>query len=235
METSAVVFDLFHTLIDTEHLRPPGFDAVEGIAAIIGAEPDDFRSFWANTCVERETTPIDLCDLVARYGDQHSISLSVEQRQAVDETLGVAKDDALRHPEPAVVDMLTALRNPRVPIGVLSNCHTREVRCWPESPLAPLTDVFGRSCEIGVMKPSHASYRWILEHLVVAANVATYVGNGSSDELSGARAAGFARVIHCNVFDRRADQVSPAEQQRRAATADASVDTVEQLCAILLD
>ncbi len=230
-----VVFDLFHTLVDTEHLRPTGFDAVEEMAAIIGAELADFRSFWADTYVERETTPIDLCDLVRRYGDLRSIRVSVEQHSAIAQVLGVVKDDALRHPEPSVVNMLAALRQQRALIGVLSNCHAREVRCWAESPLEALTDVFGRSCHIGVMKPDTATYAWVLARLEVSADGATYVGNGSSDELGGARAAGFARVIHCNVFDRRADQVSVAEQQRRAATADSSVNTIAELRALLID
>lgn len=163
-----------------------------------------------------------------------SIPVSAEQRNAIDEALGVVKDEALREPEPSALHMLEALREQRVPVGVLSNCHAREVRCWAESPLDPLTDVFGRSCHIGAMKPDPATYAWVLERLEVSAGDATYVGNGSSDELVGARAAGFARVIHCNVFDRRADQVSVAEQQHRASTADVSADTIEQLRAVLL-
>ena len=56
-----------------------------------------------------------------------------------------------------------------------------------------------------------------------------YVGNGSSDELAGARRAGFGHIVHCNVFDRSNGLVEPQEQMRRARQADTTVDTVDDL------
>ena len=56
-----------------------------------------------------------------------------------------------------------------------------------------------------------------------------YVGNGSSDELAGARQAGFGHIVHSNVFDRSNGLVEPQEQLRRARQADTTVDTVDEL------
>ncbi len=56
-----------------------------------------------------------------------------------------------------------------------------------------------------------------------------YVGNGSSDELAGARQAGFGSIVHCNVFDRSNGLVEPEEQLRRARQADTTVDAVDEL------
>ena len=67
----------------------------------------------------------------------------------------------------------------------------------------------------------------------LTAGAAVYVGNGSSDELLGAQTAGFGTVVHCNIFDRTNGSVSSADQQRRAAPADASVDTIDQLALVL--
>ena len=120
------------------------------------------------------------------------------------------------------------------PLGVLSNCHEREVRCWGESPFAPLTSSFGRSTRIGAMKPTPIAYEWVLCELQVDSAAAIYVGNGSSDELGGARRAGFGTVVHCNVFDRSNGLISPDEQRRRAGQADASVDTIDQLEMVLI-
>ena len=56
-----------------------------------------------------------------------------------------------------------------------------------------------------------------------------YVGNGSSDELAGARQAGFGYIVYCNVFDRSNGLVKPEEQFRRAGQADTTVDTMDEL------
>ena len=38
-------------------------------------------------------------------------------------------------------------------------------RCWAESPLARHVTVFGRSCDIGAMKPDLWPYRWMATQL----------------------------------------------------------------------
>ena len=233
MMSDAVIFDLFHTLIDTEHLRPPGFDAVTSIAALLGLDDRQLRSFWNETYIERETNQLDLVDLISRFAADHEIALSEPQRTQVDRLFGVVKDEALRRPRADMVGLVRAVAG-QATAGVLSNCHQREVRCWPESPLAHHVTAFGRSCAIGVMKPHPDSYQWVLDALGVDAGSSIYVGNGSSDELVGAREAGFGSIIHVNIFDRGNGLVSPDDQARRATQADISVDTVDALAQLLL-
>ena len=67
------------------------------------------------------------------------------------------------------------------------------------------------------------------EQLRIEPGESVYVGNGSSDELAGARRAGFGYVVHCNVFDRSNGLVEQEEQLRRASQADTTVDTVDEL------
>lgn len=222
------MFDLFHTLVDTEHLRPEGFDGVTAVAAVLGADPGDFARYWSDTYVERETTTVRLVDRAVRYCEAKGIAVANDKRQRIDDLFGVCKDDALRYPRPEMMELVASLAA-TTPLGVLSNCHEREVRCWSESPLAQHVKVIGRSCDIGVIKPDPRTYQWVLEQLGVDAGDAIYVGNGSSDELDGARAVGFGTVVHCNIFDAHNGLVQPAEQQRRASTADVSVSTVAQL------
>jgi FMN phosphatase YigB (HAD superfamily) len=128
---------------------------------------------------------------------------------------------------------LVAELSRHVPIGVLSNCHAREVRCWPESPFAPYVTAIGRSCELGVMKPDPIAYQWVLAAVGATAGNSVYVGNGSSDELGGASRIGFASVIHCNIFDRSNGLVPTRDQQRRAAQAGSSVGTIAELSGAL--
>ena len=158
--------------------------------------------------------------------------LTADEWARVDEILGKCQDEALRTPEPGIVELVAKLARRR-PIGVLSNCHEREVRCWGESPLARHVAVFGRSCDIGAMKPALRPYRWMARQLRIDMGESVYVGNGSSDELAGARRAGFGYIVHCNVFDRSNGLVEPQEQLRRAGQADTTVDTVDELDDIL--
>jgi putative hydrolase of the HAD superfamily len=228
----AVVFDLFHTLVDTEHLRPTGFSALAQISSLTGLDQPALAEFWAGTYLERETTTIDLVDLVERYCRSVGVAVIAAQRREIDALFGVCKDDALRFPHPDMVSLVAELSR-RVSIGVLSNCHAREVRCWPESPFAPYVTAIGRSCEIGTMKPDPVAYQWVLEAVGVTAGNSVYVGNGSSDELGGAIRVGFASVIHCNIFDRTNGLVPLEEQRRRAEQAGSSVGTIAELSAAL--
>jgi len=228
----ALVFDLFHTLVDPEQFRSPGFHRVEAVADVCGLDRDRFEAFWSATYVERESTPIDPVALVERFCETEREPLTADQRASIDEILGICQDEALRAPEPGIVELVAKLARRR-PIGVLSNCHQREVRCWGESPLARHVTVFGRSCDIGAMKPDLRPYRWMARQLGIEPGGSVYVGNGSSDELAGARQAGFGYIVHCNVFDRSNGLVKPEEQLRRAGQADTTVDTMDELDATL--
>ena len=48
---SAFVFDVFHTLVDTEHLRPRGFRDVTAVAEVCEVDLDRFGAFWSATYV----------------------------------------------------------------------------------------------------------------------------------------------------------------------------------------
>lgn len=232
MSRRAVVFDLFHTLVDPEPHYPIGYDKRGVIASIAGVAPAGLAAFWAETYVERESSMIDLVDLIDRHCTSLGRPLADAARQHIDEVLGVGVDHAIRTPDPEIVDLLDRVRR-NVAVGVLSNCHEREVRHWADSPLAMHCDVFGRSSRIGVMKPEPAAYEWVVDRLGVPASASVYVGNGGSDELVGARAAGFATVVHCNVYDRRQGAIDPTEQRRRAAHADVSVDSLDEMVAVV--
>ena len=46
------MFDLFHTLVDTEHLRPRGFRDVTAVAEVCEVDLDRFGAFWSATYVD---------------------------------------------------------------------------------------------------------------------------------------------------------------------------------------
>lgn len=224
----AIVFDLFHTLIDTEHVRPAGYDPTRLIASAGGFGVDGFAEFWEDTYVERETSPIDPVELVDRYAREVSGPLSATQRAEVDDILGRYRDLVVLNPQPEAVALLERLTR-RYRVGLLTNCDAREVRAWPRSPLAPLFDAAVFSYQVGALKPDPVTYVTVLAGLDVVPDRAAFVGNGASDELAGAQTAGFQLVVHCNVFDQSNDLASEAEQQQRASQAHVTVSSFEQL------
>ncbi len=232
MAFDGIVFDLFHTLIDPEPLRPAGFDPRAAVAGELGLDEEAYSTFWEATYVERETSTIDLVDLVERHARSVGVTVTATQRATIDRWFGVAKDRAILEPPPELVALVGELAS-AARVGVLSNCYEREVRCWPDSPYATLVHAFVGSCFLGVMKPHPAAYDAVLGSIEVAPERAVFVGNGGGGELEGARAAGFGLVVHLNAFDRLGPNVSPAEQRRRAAVADASIDRVEDLAPLL--
>ncbi len=138
--------------------------------------------------------------------------------------------EALLNPPPSSVATLTALRERGLKLGVLSNTHALELRAWPESPLAPLVDVVALSHEIGHCKPDREAYDHVLERLGVAARSATYVGDGSNNELAGARAAGFAQVV---LAEQAAAAAAPGTLPRLRAQADVAVDSLPDVVTLV--
>ena len=109
---------------------------------------------------------------------------------------------------------------------MLSNTHALELRAWPRGPLAPMVDAVALSHQIGVCKPDPAAYQHILTALGVPAAAAVYVGDGSSNELPGARAAGFGAVVLAEHAPRH---LTPADLPRLRTQADLSIAALTDL------
>jgi putative hydrolase of the HAD superfamily len=106
----------------------------------------------------------------------------------------------------------------------------RWVRAGDRSPLAAHVDVVALSHEIGACKPDPATYAEVLRRLRVSSATAAYVGDGSSDELVGARSAGFGMVI---LAEEAAAKAAPDELPRLRAQADASVLSLTELVGLV--
>lgn len=230
---TAIVFDLFHTLVDPELFRPTGFDEIATIAIALDVDERAVRRSWTDGYEERETTCLDPADQLTESLRASGLTLPAGARREIDRILGVTRDPALLSPDPEVTDLLGELSG-RHRVAVLSNCHEREIRCWPDSPLAPLVDGFVASSRIGVMKPSVEAYLHTCRELDIAPAASVFVGNGSSGELSGARDAGFGRVVHANHYDRSNGLVTEEAQRARASQADGSAQTISELRSILI-
>lgn len=188
----AVLFDLFETLISEYE------DGVRKVSrterkeeTLLGISLDVYRAEWSKRRDKRMTGVY--ADYAAVVRDiMVSQGLSWEER-AVAELYAnriEEKKAAFTGKYSEVIAMLRALKERGVRLGLISNCTEEEVRGWQRSEFAPLFDEVLFSYEAGCAKPDEAVYRRACLNLGVLPQEALFIGDGGSDELSGAVRAG---------------------------------------------
>jgi len=235
LQYSAVVFDLFHTIVDPEDFRPKDHHRGEQVAKLLRVDVAKFSSYWSTTLSIRNTsgsmTPIHL---VERFLAEEGLTRDKELLAKVGYELGRFQDMALLNPRLEVVSALRSLRDQGLKLGLLTNCDLREVWQWPNSPIAPLFHSACFSYEIGVMKPGVRAYETVLERLGEIAKSSVYVGDGGSDELEGAKAAGFKLTVFMEGFVASNRLRSPDEIQGFRREADVTIRGLEELVSLLI-
>ncbi len=232
----AVVFDLFHTLIDPETYRPEGFRRAYVLAEALGIEDaDGFAKWWKENEKDRH---VNKSKRVADFIDEY-LSKTAGRRctarelEEVDRIIGDLQDRAILNPTPEVLQALKELRDGGLRIGLLSNIDEREARYWTRSPLAPLFDVVRFSFVIGHSKPSGEAYLSVLDGLGVSAGRSVYVGDGGHEELSGAKKAGFGLVVYMKGFVLRSGMRSPDIVRKHEKEADLAITDIGTLRPLL--
>ncbi|WP_250031408.1 HAD family hydrolase [Paractinoplanes maris] len=222
----AVVFDLLYTLVHPGSY-PGGTGRIGWLAGTLGVDAAGLAARWA------EFEPVLESGRTGDRDPELAWVRSVAGRADlayVEADWDLTRREALLHPPPSSVATLVALRERGLQLGVLSNTHAWELRAWHRSPLAALVDVVALSHEIGAVKPDRAAYEFVLDRLGVPAARAAYVGDGSNDELVGARAAGFGLVV---LAEQAAAEAAPGDLPRLRAQADISVPSLLDVVTVL--
>ncbi|MCO8275063.1 HAD hydrolase-like protein [Actinoplanes sp. TRM 88003] len=219
----AVVFDLLYTLVHPRDY-PGGVGRVGWLAELLGVDRASLKARWDEfePVLEAGRAPGPDPELTWLRGVTKATDLS-----GAEADWDLTRREALLNPPPSSVATLVALRDRGLKLGVLSNTHGLEMRAWPRSPLAPLVDVVAFSHEIGHIKPEPQAYAYVLERLAVRPGSAVYVGDGSNDELLGARAAGFGLVVLAE------QAATPDALPRLRAQADVSVSSLFEVVTLV--
>lgn len=186
MKYKAVIFDLFGTLVDD--LAGPGYEDILGqMASVLCVSASDFRRLWSDTYYERNTGSFDsIQDNIAYIC--HQLETQAEQ----DDTRRAAhirhdfKRGVMLAPREDVLEVLSRLKSQGLKIGLVSNCTPDAPAIWPDTPLARLFDVTVFSSLAGILKPDPRIYLLVTERLGVQPEDCLYVGDGGSQELTGA-------------------------------------------------
>jgi putative hydrolase of the HAD superfamily len=187
----AVIFDLWDTLVPLpQALRER---AASELAAMLGAPLDSFSQAWRESRTIRETGDLEpelrrICANLGLTPSEAQIAGTIRLRRQTQE-------EAFLAPRPDPISTLRALRVAGYLLGLISNCTTETPAVVQQSPLAPFLDAAVYSCSEGTMKPDASLYLRAASQLGVRPQGCIYVGDGSDDELEGARSAGM-RPVH---------------------------------------
>ena len=188
MRPEAILFDLFETLVtelDPEWAPGPALPGRLGV---------DEEAFWqayrlvspqrnAGKIPDYGTALLEIGALLRETFDAKTVRQLVEERRT-DKARPFARvsDD--------IVQMLISLGEQQIRLGVISNASVEEVASWGMCPLASLVHDVVFSYEVGLFKPDARIYHLACERLGLAPESVLFIGDGGSDELLGAEAAG---------------------------------------------
>jgi putative hydrolase of the HAD superfamily len=192
---SAVIFDLYGTLVDFSARRLD--QTLVDLATILGLAHADYLAMNADKRLGWEEGIYET--LEAHFEDvctAHRVDASSERIQAAVERylefgrLGL-------EPRAEALDTMAWLRSTGYRIGVISNCSTEVPLLWPDTPLAGLVDTAVFSCLERIRKPDPRIYQLACSRLQVLPGACVYVGDGGSNELTGAAAVGMRAIGLC--------------------------------------
>jgi putative hydrolase of the HAD superfamily len=212
----AVVFDYFGTL--TVHATAAARrEATERVAAALGVEPGPFFEQTSTTFTERATGACgDLAETLLWVARRCGHEPSAEQLVAGCAERRTAEMAFAEDLRPDALATLSELRGHGLGIGVISDCTHELPECWSQLPLGALVDTVVFSVEVGARKPDPSLYLMACQALGVGPSESVYVGDGGSNELSGAAAVGMtaAQLVTDDaaaalVYDREATWTGP--------------------------
>ncbi|MGH7643700.1 MAG: HAD family hydrolase [Candidatus Dormibacteria bacterium] len=185
-----VVFDLFGTLVEGWGQETAARKSDE-IAAILGAPAAAYRKLMEATYTLRANGQMgDPAEMMRRL----SVMVGVSPTEAA---IGRAADhrvaqfrEVLWEPRRGVRSLLEELRRRHFQLGLISDCSGETPALWRELPWTQPIQAAVFSWQEGVRKPEPALYRKVAELLRLAPDECLYVGDGGSQELSGAERAG---------------------------------------------
>jgi putative hydrolase of the HAD superfamily len=186
----AVIFDYFGTLSQAVRQGP----AHARMARRLGCEPESWLDLMSRTFYLRAAgrlgNPLDVLYGLARILGSRPSALTLRSVRA-ERIAAIGADGPLR---PDAVPVLVGLRERGLRTAVVSDCWYELPELLPELPVDPLLDARVFSVRVGRCKPHPALFLEACGRLGVAPAECLYVGDGGSQELTGATAVGMHAV-----------------------------------------
>ena len=194
MKYAAVIFDFFGTLVDNFSRREAD-SVLRQMASILSAPSDSFIQSWINTFNEPATGVFQSPEANIEYICR-KLGVPAEDaqiRRAAQVRLGFTARSIV--PRPDSLEVLSQLKSEGYKTGLISDCSAELSALWESTPFASSFDVSVFSCIVGMRKPDPRIYQLATNQLMVEPENCLYVGDGSSQELTGAAKVGMHPVL----------------------------------------
>jgi putative hydrolase of the HAD superfamily len=190
----AVIFDLYGTLVDSFTIAEYE-TTLKHTALALGVPYDDFRAIWYETAYDRNTGVYPTTRAMMEYICR-KLEVPVKGEQL--DIAGSTRLEFVRKemtPRSDAVFVLKKLRERDFKTSLISNCSPVTEELWNETPFRSLFDVAIFSTSAKIKKPDPRIYRLALDGLGVEGEDCIYVGDGDSNELTGAQEMGMYPVM----------------------------------------
>ncbi len=193
MRHKAIIFDLYGTLIDNFSIKEYS-NMLSDMSRILGIEPGEFIKEWLDSFEIRmlgrlkgpEENIEYICNKKGKKPDRKQIKEAVKIRFHFN-------GDTIK-PRKNYIRTLNRLIELGYKLGLISDCSYETVRSWRKSKLCKILSCAIFSSEIGIKKPDIRIYQIACERLNVKPEQCIYVGDGCSNELTGAANAGMTPI-----------------------------------------
>jgi putative hydrolase of the HAD superfamily len=188
---SAVVFDLYGTLVD---FSLEAFEtSMADMAHLLRLPPAEFDLQFREHFLDMEFGRVELRTVL----EEVSAALGhTQSEQRLKEAIECWETGVLQslEPRPGALAALTTLHEAGLKLGVITNAVQAIADFWPRTRFAPLIEAPVISAAVKIRKPDASIYALGADRLGVAPARCLFIGDGSSSELSGAVAAGMSAL-----------------------------------------
>ena len=197
MPCSAVIFDLFGTLVDGFAAASAGYH--EEFSAALGVDHELFVQHWRQITSSRTLGDFQSVEAsIEHVCDQLGVSVTSDQMaKAVEIRLELTRR-ALT-PRSDAVPTISQLKRAGFKIGLLSNCSIEIPILWPETEFADLIENPIFSSRERLKKPDPRIYHLACERIGVTPENCLYIADGENYELSAATKVGMHPVLIRNL------------------------------------
>ena len=187
----AVFFDLFFTLANLEYQSENEFTLLNISRQEWEASAENADVYRLRATGKLKTEKEMLESMVAGL----PFSVSENQLEKLVEIRNDRYQKSLTDIHPDILSTLKQLKESGIKLCLISNADIIDKKYWHISPLAPLFDDVIFSCDVEMIKPDKAIYQLAMERMRTTADNCYFVGDGGSNELSGAKNCGITTVL----------------------------------------
>ena len=187
-----VFFDLFFTLI------VPVYSSGRNEYDVLGMTANEWEKYAEDNMLYKKRALGKITDEKEIIEEIINIMPHDVSQKQKDEILCLRQErmrQALQRVDDKIIRTITEIHNQGIKIGLISNADKIDRKSWEESPLSKIFDDAVFSCDVGYLKPDVEIYNLAMKRMNVKAEQAVFVGDGGSDELTGAKNAGMITVF----------------------------------------